>query len=76
MSTTRRAFLAQLAAAFGAANIPDLRMRIEDRGSPILLQPRDVQKSLHVYTGGLLMLGAEEEHDHRYRPTWRELLAV
>ena len=74
MSTTRRTFLSHLAAAFGAATIPDLRARIEDRGKPILLTAPQPQQSLYVYEDGLITLGSLEDYDDDYRPTWRELL--
>jgi hypothetical protein len=73
MSLSRRTFLAQLAGAFGAASLPDLRARIADRGRPILLAPPASLQTLHVYCGGYLTFGPETLQEPA-RPTWRAVL--
>jgi hypothetical protein len=54
MSLSRRTFLSGLSALFGAASMPDLRKRILDNGSPILLEPQLVANTLPVTQGGPL----------------------
>lgn len=75
MSLSRRTFLAHLAGAFGAASMPGLRLRIEDKGSPILLPPPAPLRTLHVYEGGYLTFGPEPLIEPE-RPTWREVLGT
>lgn len=76
MIVSRRTFMAHLAAAFGAASMPDLRKRIEDAGRPILLTPPARGETLHVHHGGYLTLGPEVLTDGDARPTWRAVLRL
>lgn len=74
MSISRRAFLAHLTAYFGAMSVTDLSARVADLGRPLLLAPRAVERTIHVYEGGLLTLGSLDEYDDDDVPTWRALL--
>ncbi len=54
--------------------MPDLRKRILDAGTPILLKPQLVSETLYVYEGGQLGLG-EHLLETLPRKTWRQYFA-
>ena len=72
MTVSRRTFLTGLITVFGVVTTGDLTKKIQDIGKPILLNPPNIDKTLHVYEGGTLLLGGKGLSDDR--PTWRELL--
>jgi hypothetical protein len=74
MSISRRAFLAHLAAYFGAMSVTDLSARVADLGRPLLLAPQGAERTIHVYEGGLLTLGSLDQYDDDAVPTWRALI--
>jgi hypothetical protein len=74
MALYRRTFLSGLVTLFGASSADGLIKRVQDLGKPIMLSPWAVEKTLHVYEDGTLLLGGPALDDSR--PTWRELLAV
>ena len=74
MAVSRRTFLSGLVTLFGASSADGLTKRVQDLGKPLMLNPWAVEKTLHVYEGGIILLGGPDLAD--IRPTWRELLAV
>ncbi len=73
MAVSRRTFLSGLVTLFGASSADGLTKRVQDLGKPLMLNPWAVEKTLHVYEGGIMLLGGPALADSR--PTWRELLA-
>ena len=57
MTVSRRTFLTGLITVFGVVTTGDLTKKIQDIGKPILLNPPIIDKTLHVYEGGTLLLG-------------------
>jgi hypothetical protein len=74
MPLSRRTFLSGLSALLGAAKMSDLRKRVLDAGTPILLKPQLVSETLYVYEGGQLGLG-EHLPETFPRKTWRQYFA-
>ncbi len=72
MPIDRRSFLAALVSAFGMTDADALTDRIADRGRPLLLPVRSPSIRLHVYTGGVITYGPED-NGRGPRPTWRQL---
>jgi len=72
MTASRRTFLIGLVTTFGVTTNIDLLKKIQDIGKPIILNPPVIEKILHVYEGGTLVLGDLSLCDIRF--TWRELL--
>lgn len=66
----RRTFVRGLAGLFGAASLPDLRARILDNGSPILLKPALVSDRIFVAENGSLALGDAWDWQVAKRVTW------
>ena len=56
----------------GSSSADHLTKRVQDFGQPILLNPHEVKQTLHIYEGGIILLGPEESFDQR-RPTWRQI---
>jgi hypothetical protein len=75
MPIDRRAFLAGLVSAFGMSDAKALTHRIEDSGRPLLLPVRSPSTRLHVYTGGVITYGPEDD-GRGPRPTWRQLWEI
>jgi hypothetical protein len=72
MTVSRRTFMTGLVSFFGVASSDALTKKIQDRGTPLLLVPKSIEKTLRVFEGGTVFY-SEDGYGNK-RPTWREVL--